>query len=56
MELKQIRAVPVADVNQEGVKGVKVQVLLGEQDRAPSHTMRLFFLEAGGHTPQHSHP
>lgn len=56
MELKQIRAVPVQDVAMEGVRGAKVQVLLGEQDGAPGFTMRLFSLEAGGHTPHHSHP
>lgn len=56
MELKQIPAVPFIDVQLEGARGAKMQVLLDASDGAPSHTLRLFHLEAGGHSPRHSHP
>jgi quercetin dioxygenase-like cupin family protein len=56
MELKQIRAVPFTDVEMEGVKGARLQTLIGAADGAPAFTLRLFYLEAGGHSPRHSHP
>lgn len=56
MELKQIAAVPVEEMQIEGARGVRVQVLLGAEEGAPGFTMRLFSLEAGGHSPRHSHP
>jgi quercetin dioxygenase-like cupin family protein len=40
----------------DGAKGVRMQVMLGRQDNAPSFAMRHFVVEAGGHTPHHSHP
>jgi len=33
-----------------------VQVLLAAEDGAPGFSLRLFHLDAGGHTPRHEHP
>lgn len=47
-----VDAEPVA---MEGADGVTMQVLLGQEDGAPTFTLRLFQLDAGGHTPRHAH-
>lgn len=56
MLIKKINDVPAQDVNMEGAKDVKVRVLLGPKDNAPTFAMRLFELAPGGHTPFHTHP
>jgi quercetin dioxygenase-like cupin family protein len=56
MKVASITDVPLQPVQMEGTRGVQMRVVLGEADGAPSFTMRLFELEAGGFTPQHSHP
>ena len=56
MIIKNIDQIPPQDVNMEGAKDVKVQVLLGPADNAPTFAMRVFELAAGGHTPLHTHP
>lgn len=43
---------PVAE---EGAKGVLIQVLINEEQGAPTFAMRHFTVEPGGHTPFHSH-
>lgn len=42
-------------VDMEGVKGVTIQWLIGEQTDAPNFYLRQFELEPGGHTPFHTH-
>ena len=56
MIIKNIDQVPAQDVNMEGVKDVKVRVLFGPADGAPTFAMRVFELAPGGHTPFHTHP
>lgn len=56
MIIKNIEDVPVRDVNMEGAKDVKVRVVLGPADKAPTFAMRIFELAPGGHTPFHTHP
>jgi len=56
MKVIAIERAPATEVKMEGVEGVRMRVLIGEEDGAPSFTMRLFELEPGGHTPQHAHP
>ncbi|MCP4231080.1 MAG: cupin domain-containing protein [bacterium] len=42
-------------VDMEGVKGVKIQVLISQEEGAPNFVMRRFEIEPGGHTPYHQH-
>ncbi|MDX1920491.1 MAG: cupin domain-containing protein [Candidatus Caenarcaniphilales bacterium] len=43
-------------VDLKGASNCKMQPLLTQTENAPNFSMRLFELEPGGHTPQHSHP
>jgi quercetin dioxygenase-like cupin family protein len=56
MIIKNIDQVPLQDVNMEGAKDVKVRVLFGPADNAPTFAMRVFEMAGGGHTPFHTHP
>ncbi|MBC8379185.1 MAG: cupin domain-containing protein [Planctomycetes bacterium] len=56
MIIKKINDVPTQDVNMEGAKDVKVRVVLGPADGAPTFAMRVFELAPAGHTPFHTHP
>jgi len=55
MIIKNINDVPLQDVNMDGAKDVKVRVLFGPADNAPTFAMRVFELAPGGHTPWHDH-
>lgn len=55
MIFKNIDEVPLQDVNMDGAKDVKVRVLFGPADDAPTFAMRVFELAPGGHTPLHTH-
>ncbi|MHC4775032.1 MAG: cupin domain-containing protein [Planctomycetota bacterium] len=39
----------------EGAEAVAMRVMVGRADGAPTFSMRHFTVEAGGHTPHHSH-
>lgn len=39
----------------DGVSGVRMEVLVGRADGAPTFSMRHFVVEPGGHTPHHAH-
>jgi quercetin dioxygenase-like cupin family protein len=56
MIIKNIDQEPLQDVNMEGAKDVKVRVLFGPADQAPTFAMRVFEMAGGGHTPFHTHP
>lgn len=56
MLIKKINDVPAQDVKMDGAKDVKVRVLFGPADGAPTFAMRVFELAPGGHTPFHTHP
>jgi len=38
-----------------GVKGVTMAVMVGREDHAPNFALRQFIVDAGGHSPRHSH-
>lgn len=56
MLIKKIKDVPLQDVNMQGAKDVKVRVVFGPKDNAPTFAMRVFEMAPGGHTPFHMHP
>jgi len=56
MIIKNIDEVPLQDVDMDGAKDVKVRVLFGPADNAPTFAMRVFEMAPGGHTPFHTHP
>ena len=56
MLIKKIKDVPAVPVEMEGARDVKVRVLFGPDDNAPTFAMRVFELDKAGHTPYHSHP
>jgi len=56
MIVKKADSVPARDVDMEGAQGVRVRVLFGPRDDAPTFAMRVFEMSPGGHTPYHSHP
>lgn len=45
-------AKPVA---MDGVKGVRMAMMVGREQGAPNFSMRQFVVEPGGHSPRHSH-
>ena len=44
-----------APVHMDGVKDVRMEILVGRQHGAPNFSMRHFVVEPGGHTPHHQH-
>ena len=48
--------VPDEAVDMEGVQGARKRLLLGPDDATPLMALRVFTLDAGGHTPLHDHP
>jgi len=55
MIIKTISDVAASPVQMEGAKNVSVRVVFGPADKAPTFAMRVFELDAGGHTPFHTH-
>lgn len=55
MLVKKISDVESKPVAMEGSAGVKMRLLLAEEDGAPNFRMRLFEVEKGGCSPYHSH-
>jgi quercetin dioxygenase-like cupin family protein len=55
MLIKNLNTVGAAEVNMEGAKNVKVRVIFGPADNAPTFAMRIFELAPAGHTPFHTH-
>ncbi len=47
--------VPAEPVAMDGVSGVRMRLLVGRRDGAPTFSMRQFTVEPGGHTPDHEH-
>jgi quercetin dioxygenase-like cupin family protein len=50
-----LNEVPVKEVEMEGCRGVKRQLLIGSRDGSPNFSFRVFHVEPGGHTPYHVH-
>src|ERR1041384_6512892 len=42
-------------VEMAGVKGVRMAVMVGREDKAPNFALRQFIVEPGGNSPKHSH-
>lgn len=55
MVIRNIDDVPTAAPDLPGVSGVEMAVMVGRDDGAPNFALRQFKVDAGGHTPQHSH-
>jgi quercetin dioxygenase-like cupin family protein len=53
--IRSLGAAPVKPVQMDGVKGVKMAVMVGREDGAPNFALRQFIVEPGGHSPRHSH-
>lgn len=49
---EQMEAKPV---EMEGAVGCRIRCLIGQEDGAPSFSMRQFEVAPGGHTPKHTH-
>lgn len=49
---EQMEAQPV---EMEGAVGCRIRCLIGQEDGAPSFSMRQFEVAPGGHTPKHTH-
>lgn len=56
MFVSHIDDIETTQVQMEGVEGASKQVLVGPNEGWKGHAMRLFTLQARGHTPKHSHP
>jgi quercetin dioxygenase-like cupin family protein len=55
MKVVHYEQVESAPVDQQGAFGCRIRCLIGEQDGAPSFTMRQFEVAPGGYTPKHAH-
>jgi quercetin dioxygenase-like cupin family protein len=55
MKVVHIESIPLSQVQIDGAVGAKTRCLIGEQDGAPSFTMRQFEIAPGGCTPKHAH-
>ncbi len=55
MKVVHYENVPLAQVQADGAIGAQTRCLIGEQDGAPSFTMRQFEIAPGGCTPKHAH-
>lgn len=55
MKLKRSSDVPQKCVEMEGAAGCQVQILVGNDEKAPNFVMRQFEVAPGGHTPRHFH-
>jgi quercetin dioxygenase-like cupin family protein len=55
MKIIQFREMEPKPVTAEGAEAVTVRWLIAKEDGAPHFAMRLFEIQALGHTPLHSH-
>jgi len=53
--IRNIDETPLTAVDMPGVQGARMAVTVGRADGAPNFALRQFRVEAGGHTPRHSH-
>ncbi len=56
MYVSSIKEIPGIKLNNDVMKNVTKQVLVGPEQGWDSHVMRVFTLDKGGYTPRHSHP
>lgn len=55
MLIRNINEVEETPVRIEGVEGARMAVMIGRADGAPNFALRSFRIDAGGHSPRHSH-
>jgi len=55
MKVTDYHDVPLENVEMEEAKNVKVRWLISDKDNAKNFAMRLFEVESGGCTPNHTH-
>ncbi len=55
MLIRNINDTPLTPVQMAGVEGATMAIMCGREHGAPNFSMRQFKVEAGGHTPRHSH-
>ncbi len=53
--IRGLGSAPLQPVQMEGVKGVRMAVMVGRDDGAPTFALRQFVVEPGGHSPRHAH-
>ncbi len=55
MKVVHCESIPLAPVEADGAVGARIRCLIGEEDGAPSFSMRQFEIAPGGYTPKHAH-
>lgn len=55
MIIRRMHEVEQRALDMDGVRGVRMRLLVGRGDGAPTFSMREFTVEPGGHTPHHAH-
>jgi len=55
MKVSHYRDVRKKVPDMKGAEGVKMRMLIGQDDGAKKFVMRMFEVEEGGHTPLHTH-
>ena len=55
MVIRNIDSTPLKPVQMDGAEGITMAMMVGRDDGAPNFSLRQFRVEAGGHSPRHSH-
>jgi quercetin dioxygenase-like cupin family protein len=55
MKVGKTESVEPAEIQEKGIEGVSMKVIISTEDGAPNFVMRVFDIQPGGHTPYHSH-
>ena len=55
MDIKVAEQVEAREVEMDGASRVRMRMLIGPDDGAPTFNMRMFEVAPGGHTPRHRH-
>jgi len=53
--IRNIDTVKDAPMAMEGVKGIRMAIMVGREDGAPNFALRSFRVEPQGHSPRHAH-
>jgi quercetin dioxygenase-like cupin family protein len=53
--IRNLGEVETRPVDMEGVRGVRMALMVGREHGAPHFSLRQFEVDPGGHTPRHSH-
>jgi quercetin dioxygenase-like cupin family protein len=55
MLVNRAESIAPTEVEEQDIAGVRMRVLISENDGAPNYVMRLFDVAPGGHTAYHTH-